>query len=94
MKKLEADKWNKMVEMFKAVGSVYSSPSLQKKWEVMQKKGEVDATGNYVGNDVEAPEATAEDTEVSGDAETNIEENGDVANGDVSEGSVADIEEA
>jgi hypothetical protein len=29
-----------MVEMFKAAGSEYSSPGLQKKWDIMVKKGE------------------------------------------------------
>jgi hypothetical protein len=50
-----------MVELFKAAGSEYYSPGLQKKWDIMVKKGEVNAKGEYVGDDAEvsdAPEAS------------------------------------
>lgn len=98
-KKLEAEKWIKMAEMFKAAGSEYSSPGLQKKWEMMVKKGEVDPKGNYVGGDAEVSEAAeasgsgdAEVEEENGDVEVE-EENGDAENEDGSE-EVAENEEA
>jgi hypothetical protein len=40
---------------------VLISPRLQKKWDIMVKKGEVNAKGEYVGDDAEvsdAPEAS------------------------------------
>ena len=64
-----------MVEMFKAAGSEYTSPGLQKKWELMQKKGEVNANGEYVGDDTEVLEAAAEGSEASADAQ--MKEDGD-----------------
>ena len=75
MKKLEAEKWIKIADMFKATGSNYTSPGLQKKWELMTKKGEVTAAGEYVGDDVAEPEV-AEATE-AGAADTEMKENGD-----------------
>ena len=93
MKKLEAEKWMKMVDMFKAVGSEYTSPGLQKKWEMMQKKGEVDASGKYIGNDVEVPEAEAPAEGFEGSADAEVKENGDIDNGGSEGEAEADNEE-
>ena len=80
-----------MAEMFKAVGSEYSSPGLQKKWGLMQKKGEVDAKGVYVGDDAEFEEA-GEEAEASG-GDTQAEENGDMRMEVEGEGEDADADE-
>lgn len=92
-KKLEAEKWIKVVDMFKIAGSEYTSPGLQKKWELMQKKGEVDTKGNYIGNDAEVPQAAAEGSQASADIQVN--EDGDAENEDGSNGDAeAENEEA
>jgi len=75
LKKLEAEKWIKIADKFKATGSDYTSPGLQKKWELMTKKGEVTAAGEYVGDDVAEPEV-AEAAE-AGAADTEMKENDD-----------------
>lgn len=69
-----------MVEMFKAAGSEYTSPGLQKKWELMQKKGEVNADGEYIGDDTEVPGAAAEGSEASADAQLKEEGDDDAEN--------------
>lgn len=76
LKKLEAEKWVKIADKFKATGSEYTSLGLQKKWELMTKKGEVTAAGEYVGDDVAEPEV-AEGAEAEA-ADTEMKENGDV----------------
>jgi hypothetical protein len=94
-KKLEAEKWGKMADLFKAAGSEYSSPGLQKKWELMQKKGEVNAAGEYVGDDAEVPEAAAEGSEASADAQMNEDGDADAENEDGGEAEAdADNEDA
>jgi hypothetical protein len=94
LKKLEADKWNKISEMFKEIGSAYLSTQLQKKWELMIKNGEVDAKGAYVGDDPEVTDDAedADGAEVSADAhgkttgeddaEDGVDESGDVPDED------------
>ena len=82
-----------MAEMFKATGSEYSSPGLQKKWELMQKRGEVDAKGVYIGDDVEISDAGALEVEASG-GDAKSKENGDVKNEGEIEGEDAAIDEA
>jgi hypothetical protein len=73
-----------MVEMFKAAGSEYTSPGLQKKWELMQKKGEVNADGEYVGDDTEVLETAAEGSEASADAQMKEDGDADAENEDSS----------
>lgn len=77
MKKLEAEKWMNIVGKFKDAGSEYTSLGLQKKWEMMQKKGEVDASGQYIGNDAEVLEAEAPAESSGGSANGNVKEDGD-----------------
>ena len=77
-----------MAELFKAAGSEYTSAGVQKKWELMLKKGEVTAKGEYAGDDVEVSDAPEVSGSGTGDAEVE-QENGDAEN---EEGSEEDAE--
>lgn len=57
IKKLTAEKWGKISDLLKAGGAEYTGPAVEKKFEMMVKKGEVDSAGKYIGRDDEAGEA-------------------------------------
>lgn len=69
MKKLTAEKWGKISDLLKAGGAEYTGPAVERKFELMLKKGEVDNAGNYIVKNNEAGEAAPASGSGGGSAE-------------------------